>query len=288
MCRAISLVLAQALSLASLSACTQTLDFDAVSKGSSSGPSNYDGSKFSCATLSPPATFCDSFDGKSAADTWSATLVAPPGGGGIVADDSSSALTPPNSLLATLPVISMPGYAASVVQETFGSFEGKPMDVHVAFDMKVEQVDPRAGARILAFQFLFGSGGATYNQLVINLTSTGSNVSSVFTENLGGATQGTVTADIQHVPALNTWAHVTFDLAAFNPSGMANTAGQGNNAKVTIDGVTLFNAGLHYALMMNQPRLELGIPGVDTSSGVASQPWRVRYDNFQATLTLKP
>ncbi len=272
--------------LACLPACTQTLDFDAVSNGSS-GPAGYDPKAFSCATLSPPATFCDSFDSKSAADTWSATLVAPTGAGGLIADDNSSALSLPNSLLATVPVITMPGYTASIVQQTFGMFEGKAMDVHVAFDMKVDQVDPRAGARILAFQFLFGLGTATYNQLVINLTSTGSNVTSVFTENLGGATQGSVTADIAHAPEINTWAHVTFDLAVFNPSGSANTGAQGNNAKVTIDGVTLFNAGLHYPLMMNQPRLELGIPGVDTSSGVASQPWRVRFDNFQATLTPK-
>ena len=284
--RSIPLPVTRLLLALCLPACTQTLDFDAVSKGSN-GSSSYDPTKFSCAALSPPATFCDSFDSKAPADTWSAVLIAPPTGGGSVAGDSTSALTLPNSLLATVPAITTPGYTASIVQQTFGTFEGQAMDVHVAFDMKVELIDSRPSARILAFQFLFGLGTATYNQLVLNLASTGTNLTSVFTQNLGGATQGSVAGDIAHAPELNKWAHVTFDLAVFNPNGSANVAGQGNNAKVTIDGVTLFNAGLSFPLMLNQPRLELGIPGVDTSSGVGSQRWSVRFDNFQATLTPK-
>jgi hypothetical protein len=268
-----------------LPACTQTLDFDEVSNGSKG--SGYDPTKFSCAALSPPATFCDSFDGKSPAETWSALLIAPANGGGAVSGDSSFSLTPPNSLLVSVPGVATPGYTASAVQRTFGTFEGKPMDVHVEFDMKVEQVDPRAGARVLAFQFLFGLGTAVYDQLVLNLTSTGANVTSQFTQNLGGTAQGTFAGDILHAPALDKWVHVTFDLAVFNPNGAANTAGLGNNAKLKIDQETLFDAGLMFPLHMNQPRLELGIPGVDTSAGVETKPWRVRFDNFQATLTPK-
>ncbi len=254
--------------------CTQSLDFDSVSNGSNQSSN----SKFSCAALSPAPTFCDDFDGKPPLEVWSAVPISPAVGGGAVAGNNVFALSPPNSLLATTAGAAAGTYVSSAAQQTFNAFEGKPMDAHISFDMMVETIDPTPGARIVAFQFLFGPL-TQYNQLVINLSSTGTAVTSQFTENLGGAMQATTKGDTQHVPELKKWVHVTFDLEVFNPSG------QGNNAKVTVDSVTLFDTGLHYQLYRDQPRLEVGVPWVDTT--VPTQPWGIRYDNFQATLSEK-
>jgi len=213
-------------------------------------------------------------------------VLSPAGAGGTIAGDSAQYETTPNSLLATVPAFPTAppgGYVASIMQESFSSFEGMPISVHVAFDMFVEQVDNHAGARIMAFQFLFGLGDATFNQLVINVTSTGPNVTTVFSENLGGKGMGSMGGDAQHVPDVGHWGHVVFDLQAYNPSGMSDSAGRGNTVKVTIDNTVLFNGALKYPLYKDKPRIELGIPYVDTS--IATQPWRMRYDNFQATLT---
>lgn len=272
MCRTL---LAQVATLAStlLLGCTQTLDFDSVSNGASQ-----DSAKFSCATLTPAPTFCDDFDGKPPLEVWSKVAITPAGGGANVAGNSTFSLSPPNSLLATTGANPAGTYVSSAAQKTFAGFEGKPMDAHISFDMLVENVDPTPGARVIAFQFLFGPS-TQYNQLVINLTSTGTGVTSQFTDNLGGTMPATTSGDTQHVPEINQWVHVSFDLAVFNPSG------QGNNAKVTIDSVSLFDTGLHYALLRDQPRLELGVPWVDST--LATRGWAIRYDNFQATLSEK-
>lgn len=262
------------LASASLLGCTQTLDFDSVSNGTTqSSPST-----FKCATLDPQPTFCDDFDGLPPLQVWSAVPISPATGGGRVSGDTLFSVSAPASLLATTAATAAGVYVSSAAQKTFNDFEGKPVDVRIAFDMLVESMDPTPGARVVAFQFLFGPL-AQYNQLVINLTSTGAGVSSQFTENLGGAMQGTTKGDTQQVPAVKKWVHVTFDLEVFNPSG------QGNNAKVTVDGVKLFDSGLHYPLYRDQPRLEIGVPWVDTT--VTTQPWAIRYDNFQATLSEK-
>jgi hypothetical protein len=259
---------------ASLCACTQTLDFDAVT-GKRSSPSSDSPEGFSCAMQSPEPTFCDDFDGDRPAKKWSSVIVSPSDGKGVVESRDDEALSEPRSLVASVPGSfgSDVDYAASALSRTFAAFEGIPIRVRVSFDMRIEAFDATANAHVIAFQFLFGSAD-DYNQLVLNLESRKRSVAAQFTETVGPAfaQRG---GDYENTPELGEWAHVELELDAKNPLGKAN--GAKNRLTLLVDDVKLFDDDLSFDLRGGTPRMELGIPWVD--SKLAQESWRIRYDN---------
>ena len=255
---------------ASLCACTQTLDFESVSGESRESPE-----AFSCAMQSPEPTFCDDFDGDRLTKKWSSVNVSPTEGKGVVEARDDDARSAPSSLVASVPGSfgSDVDYAASALSRTFAAFEGIPIRVHVSFDMRIEAFDSAANAHVIAFQFLFG-GADDYNQLVLNLESRKRAVAAQFTETVGPAFAQR-SGDYENTPEVGEWAHVEFELDARNPLGKPN--GAKNRLTLRVDGVELFDDDLSFDLRGGTPRMELGIPWVD--SKIAEEPWRIRYDN---------
>lgn len=255
------MVLISMVSAVFLAGCGQK-DFDELTTG-----------RFSCSSLDPAPTFCDDFDSETSTDTWNRLEVLPSGSGSVVVD-SDAALSRPNSLLASVTGADRGVYLRAAALKTFATYENTPIHVRISFDMMVEQIDPRMNARVIAFQFLFGDLQG-YNQLVLNLESTGTEVNSQFSEALG-PDPGTRVGDTKSVPNLNEWSHVEFELQVFNPQG------SGNNATLSIDSVELFKQALSYDLRAGVPRMELGIPWVDTNQ--AAEAWQIRYDNVRVDI----
>jgi hypothetical protein len=241
---------------------------------------------FSCAAVAPAATFCDDFERSNLVETWSWTYVSPetPPAGAIV-NDGQAARSGKGSLLAVVnDGVGPADYFAVIANKTFQQFEGKPIHVEVDFDLRVEQIDPGRGRRVMLFQFLFGTLAEGYGQLTLQLESSGLNAHARFIENdtvkpeAPGVVPPTLTVShaLKPVPNVNEWVHVRFTLDAVNPSG------PGNHASMVIDDTVLFDGALNYALRRLEPRIELGIPWVDTeliTDQDTSKIWRVRYDN---------
>lgn len=257
------------------SGCTQTLDFDATSSGGTGK------SVFSCTRDGVGAAFCDDFEGRSLQESWT-KLEFTPNSPGTITTDALDSLSPSHSML-----VSYVGRPAStdftqlVARKEFPDYASANISVVVTFDMKVEVVDTTSNARVSAFQFLFGNL-ESYNQLVLNLESRTTEVSSEFTENFGKPKTneyGTTPGGIRDVPNLGQWAHVRFELEVNQATGTSNTA------KLFIDDLKLFDGALAYALFGLTPRFELGIPYVNVEK--ATSPWTIRFDNVLATITRK-
>jgi hypothetical protein len=257
------------------SGCTQTLDFDATSREA--------GSKavFSCAKDGVGAAFCDDFEGRPLQESWT-KIEFTPNSPGTITIDSLDSLSPSHSMLASY--VGRPAstdFTQLVARKEFPDYASANIFVVVEFDMKVEVVDTTSNARVSAFQFLFGNA-AQYNQLVLNLESRTTEVSSEFTENFGkpGSNEyGTIPGGIRDVPNLSQWSHVRFELEVNQATGTNNTA------KLFIDDLKLFDGALMYALFGLTPRFELGIPYVNVTN--ATSPWNIRFDNVLATITRK-
>jgi hypothetical protein len=258
------------------SGCTQTLDFDATSSEASSRPT------FSCADHpSAMGVFCDDFEGKPLLESW--TSVGPSTGApGMITTDALDSLSPSHSMLVSYPGREAgAGFTALTALKQFPDFANTNISVVLEFDMKVEVIDATNDASVSAFQFLFGNADQ-YNQLVLNLRSRTTEVSSEFTENFGKPNTneyGTIPGGIRDVPNLGQWAHVRFELE------VNQAIGTNNAAKLFIDDVKLFDGALTYALFGLTPRMELGIPYVNVEK--PTTPWSIRFDNVLATVTRK-
>jgi hypothetical protein len=270
---------------ASCGACTQTLDFDSLSSGHAAIRPVHDAGSispehtFTCMD-EQDATFCDDFDTRAPDKTWTMVIVEPGNAGGYVkAEDNDDALSAPKSLLVSVPGKFDKGvsYAASALQRTFASYTGMHIRVNVAFDMRVEKFDSLAYARIIAFQFLYGDA-TSYNQLVYALESREDSIVSQFSESVGPAPKSRA-GDFENLPDLDEWVHVEFELNVANPEG------GGNRVTLTVDDVKLFDNELELYLRGGEPRMELGIPWVDSSK--ATEPWRIRYDNVLVNIEQK-
>jgi hypothetical protein len=262
-----ALKLLGALSLAA--GCSATIPFDDVSKGSGGGPDK----NFSCDDH-PDADFCDDFDSEPLADRWGAdALLVAPEGQGEIETSSSDAVSEPNALVATMNgMVSEGAYAACIASHRYQLYEDKAFHAHVSFAIKVEDFDSSQGVMISAFQFLLGSEVETepFNQLVFNIRSNGTSVSGLFTENIGGPSTDTHSGDPQSGPAISKWTQVEFDLWVSDPSG-----GGGNKATLKVGEKLLWDNKLKLDLFGGVPRMELGVPAIDTDS----DDWRIRYDN---------
>jgi hypothetical protein len=269
-----ALKLLGALSLAA--GCTASLPFDDVS--SDQDPFNeeigVEPAEFNCKDLEDRAgvEFCSDFSSSDWEDDWNSSVEVYPAGNGVVERTTEGAVrSDPGALLATVGgTYEGDVYAASFIKENFSAYKDKDFHARISFQMRVEEFDAEEPARITAFQFLMGDA-QKLSQLVLNLQSRGDGVAIQFTENNseGGFQQG----DFETI-GVGEWIEVVLILKVKNHDG------EGNSAKLYIDGEELFDAPLSYELFGLTPRMELGVPWVDTM--LATEEWQLRYDNVLA------
>ncbi len=252
--------------------CTQTLDFDSVSGGASSSAL--------CTGDNPARQFCDDFDGQSVGSIW---------GGieeqyGAVSNDSRASVSGTVSMLASSDGVDAGTIVRAVVKRAFPEHADSVVGIRASFDMRVDQFDPRAGAQIGAFALLFGPLD-NFNQLVLNVNSTGDDISVQLAENAVSVADPSSTEDNGYAvhgpfsePAPDTWTNIRVEVDVFKPDG------GGNQLRIFLDGEQKFNGPLVLDLKGAEPRLELGLTWVDTV-GTAADPWSVRYDNFVVEMT---
>jgi hypothetical protein len=267
--------------------CTSTLDFDAVSRGSSNGDGDGDSSgdpnSFSCDAMSPAPTFCDDFDHGDVDEVWESVVIAPEGmdNVGVLKNDGNASVSGDRSLLAIMNDGIKGDYVAVAATQSFAEFEGKAFRATIDFEMRVEQIDNTPDHFATVFQFLLGAD-PSYSQLVLSLVSKGEDVSSRFRENISepcppaGCTKD---HPFKNVPNLSEWAHVSFVLEQDDPGG------SDNHVTVKVDDAVLFDGKLAFDLHKENPRIELGVPWIDGKGEDKS--WRVRYDNVLVNITEK-
>ena len=279
-----------AFSAASLG-CSQGLDFDALSKDHDAAPSSAstagdagaasaDGSTSSeagktayCASLSPAPTFCDDFDTKPIGEQWDGVEDS----NGIVGIDTIAFDSAPSSLAAKSSASPSGQSIRSVTKKSFTEFTGKPITLRMSFALRVDQIDPKTSAQIVAFGVLFGEDG-NFNQVVLNLSSTGSGVVAQVSENAQGPTTSDngyeVHGPFDKRPSASDWTDVRIEIDVHNPTG------SGNSLRVYFDQVVQYDGALILPLKGGTPRIELGIGWANTPSA----PWSIRYDNVVVDL----
>ncbi len=260
-----------------LCGCSLALDFDATSKDSSAGSGGNGsggGSGAFCAQhMAPPAVFCDDFDSKPLGTVWPGVTAT----NGSATDDPGAAFSTPNSMLSVANGVAAGGSVRAVSTLSFPSYSNatKGYDLRTSFELRVDQFDSNSGAKNIAFSYLFGPDN-DFNQIVMNLVSTGTAVSIQVAEN--SQVFGASTSDYQLYgpfipkPATGEWMKVELDLDVVAPSG------SGNGLHVKLNEQDTFDTTLKFALKGGTPRLELGVGWVDST--VATQIWKVRYDDF--------
>jgi hypothetical protein len=269
-----------------LSACTSTLDFDAVSAGGSSSDDGFDEAAARAFTCDDhlDSAFCDDFEGPGFTENW-ARILAPEGMdvGSLDRDDNSS-LSGERSLLAIMNAGLSGDYVAVTALKDFEDFtsDDTPYVMQVDFDMRVEVTDATAEDRYATvFQVLLGENDQSgLNQLVLSLGSRGTDVGSWFRE--GEAKNGVYvddSRDFKSVPTIGDWTHVSFTLEVNNQTG------SGNRVKLVVSGVKLFDAELTYPLNAGGPRMELGVPWVKGDGG--DEAWRLRFENVLVNFSEK-
>jgi len=291
-----------------LCGCTSSLNFDDLSSGPDvedpgivadaampdaiatdagsvdGGVTAVDPATFSCASITPPATFCDDFEGEVPEDVWSDVVIAPmtPMPAGAIRQDTRDRRAGTRSLLAVAQEgIGPSSWFSIAAVQTFPRLL-QPARLTSEFDMKIEQIDPRPDQLAMAFQLIFGTQAEGYNQFTLQLESRGVDVSTRFVQNDYPASDSEVDPRSEFgqpssSPAINQWVHVTFRLEATNP------AGGGNRAFLQIDDRVLFDGPLAYDLRPLTPQIEIGVPWVDSTQITEqdrSRAWRVRFDNF--------
>jgi hypothetical protein len=249
--------------------CTFVLDFDAVTKGAptvQAGP-------IPCANRMPAPTFCDDFDNSGLSANW--TEFEKMHGDFVV--NSVQYVTPFYSFLSTVDDISALPPAEqlvrSVVKTSFPKYTGTKTKITMAFDVFVDTVDMKPGAKITAFSLLYGVSTAFY-QLTLNLSSTVGAASFIVTEYTFPSNFAT-THGASPIK-LATWTNVRVELTVNDPAGM------GNDIAVFLDDVRQNSPTdqLKAPLIADVPRMELGIGYMDPMLGTGA--WKVRYDNFVA------
>jgi hypothetical protein len=222
---------------------------------------------FSCANHAG-AIFCDDFDTSPLAAHWSGVEIIP-SGNGVVEARSDDARSEPNTLVASIggSYDDDPTYAATLVRQSLASLAGEPYRARISFQLKVDEFDAAPRARVSVFQLLFGDL-EDLSMLTLNLESTGGAVAAQFTEsNLAG---GFSFGDLVPIDS-GEWVQVSLTLDITSPNGGRN------RVALTLDDRVVTDVELTHDLPDLAPRLELGLPWVDTTR--ATEPWQVRFDN---------
>jgi hypothetical protein len=251
--------------------CTQLLDFDAVSKGApGQGGPNAD---IACSLRYPAPIFCDDFDGAPISDKWNDVEIK---NAKMLLVDNATYRSSPDSLVSEVLGITTADQVRSVVKTSFPPFTGVPAQLVIAFDVFVDVVDPKAGARIIAFALLYGDVNK-FHEFVLNLNSTGAKASGIFTEY-----SYPDNASFEHAvfaPTKAEWLNVRIEIEVHHPDGTDNAlriyVGDAQGHETQVNSPTDV---LRSPMLPALPRVELGIGWMDTTKGTS--PWVVRYDNF--------
>lgn len=255
-----------------------------------------DPAKFSCAAIQPAPTFCDDFESGSLS-MWGPRLIepetsVPPGS---IDLDSRAARSGHGSLVAVVdPAVPScgPCELAVCLQLPLHELQSH-QEVHIEFDMRVEEIDSHPGRRSALFQFYFGSPERGYSQHVLEVQSTGELTEAVLVEYATDGQSPQDTADpstftheheLQPGPPLNEWVHVEYVLDA------VDSTGSGNSLKLTVGDAVLATGPLFFSLRYQEPTLELGVPFVETadfSDADANGGWQVRFDNLLVRIEAK-
>jgi hypothetical protein len=249
-----------------LGGCSLVLDFDATSSQPDTS-----GAAFCGKHTQAPTEFCDDFDGEALGMKW--PLVEEMNG--TARADATAFTSSPNSLLSTAAGVMPNSRVRGVGIITFSKLKDRSIGLRISFNMRVEQFDATPGAKNIAFDFLYGPN-ADFNQIVLNLVSTGSAVSVQVAENAQKV--GDTTSQYQQYgpftikPTVGQWMKVEMDIDINQPVGL------GNKLSVRLDGQNAVETQLAIPLKGDTPRMELGLGWVDATA--ATQPWAVRYDDF--------
>jgi hypothetical protein len=255
-----------------------------------------DPAKFSCAAVKPAPAFCDDFESGSL-NMWGSTLIEPQTtmSPGSIDIDSHAARAGHGSLLAIVdPAVPTcgPCELAVCLQLPFSELSGH-QELHIDFDMRVEEIDSHPGRRSALFQFYFGNPERGYSQHILQVQSTGEQVEAVLVEydtdgqNPGDTTDPNVLTHehgLQAGPPLDEWVHVEYVLDAVDSSG------SGNSLKLTVGDEVLATGPLFFSLRYQEPMLELGVPFVETvdfSQSDSNGGWQVRFDNVLVRIEAK-
>jgi hypothetical protein len=226
-----------------------------------------------CSLRYPAPVFCDDFDGAPLSDKWNDVEVK---NAKLPVVDRTTAKSAPESLVSEVNAITATDQVRSVEKTSFAMWTGVPAQLVVAFDVFVDVIDPKAGARIIAFGLLYGDVNK-FHEFVLNLNSTGAKASGIFTEY-----SYPDNASFEHAvfsPTRAEWINVRIEIDVQHPDGTGNavriyvTDAQGQETQVNSP-----TDVLRSPMLAALPRVELGIGWMDTTKGTS--PWVVRYDNF--------
>lgn len=242
--------------------------------------------EFSCATVTPKPYFCDDFESLDLAGHWSDVTVNPadPAGGTLLID-SSTARAGKSSLLAEVAEgLSVCNNCIEVrAGFTLPNLHGR-IKLTAELDVRVEQIDPENGRRVVLFQVWWGTREAGFTQQTLQLWSSDGAAWAGLVEIATDPDRGDG-SEPEHHPAehhwqetslLSEWMHVVYELDVLDALGTASMA------KLTVGDLVLFNGPLSLPLQSGKAALEIGVPWVDMEwfgAEETSQAWRVRYDN---------
>jgi hypothetical protein len=272
----------------SFAAAGSTATVPAVDAGSSAPAVAADPAAFSCAKVSPKPYFCDDFESLALSSHWSDVEVYPtdPLPGGTIEIDGNAARAGHNSLLAEINegLSACDNCLELRAALTLPSLQG-PTKLSAEFDVRVEQIDPNEGRRIILFQLWWGTPEAGFTQHTMQLGSSGGNAWTGLVEIATDAqptdsneqpNQTSTDHQWQQTPVLSEWVHIVYALDVQDAIGTANVA------KLTVGDVVLFDGPLSFALPTAKAEMEIGVPWVDMESFQAqdtSKRWRIRFDN---------
>jgi hypothetical protein len=243
---------------------------------------------FSCANVSPKPFFCDDFESLALSSHWSDVEVDPSGPlpGGTIEIDSNASRAGQKSLLADV------NEGLRVCDDcielradlTLPSLQG-PTKLITEFDLRVEQIDPNEGRRIMLFQIWWGTPEEGFTEHTLQLQSSGGSIWTALVElategQAADSTEQPLQTQTEHqwqqTPALSAWVHVVYTLDVQDAIGTANLA------RLSVDNAVLFDGPLSFPLHNAKAQMEIGVPWLDMGlfrDQDTSKRWRIRYDN---------
>ena len=249
------------------SGCSLALDFDSTSKQPVKPQPTFCGEH-----STPPAIFCDDFDAEPLGTKWLKVERV----NGEATNDTGAATSAPNSLLSVADPVGVTGKVRAVSTVGFLELSSTKVGLRISFNMRVDQFDSAIGAKTNVFDFLYGSI-TDFNQVLVVLQSTGSEVSVTLAENPQKPPEPNNLyqeyGPFPVRPVQGQWMKVALDIDILNPIG------PGNSVRFALDDQMQLDTALLYPFKGQTPRLELGVGWVD-SEAMPSQTWAIRYDDF--------
>lgn len=242
---------------------------DAVGIDSPGVDSGSDASVPFCPSLSPPPTFCSSFDEASYLSGWGGSDVV----NGAIGRDTSTFTSAPASLRAAFAPPADGGTVNAAVSIDFGSFDSKPFTSKVGFDVRIEAAAPAGAFAVIGNALVVAGSGAPYLlQVVATPLADGASAALSLLEVRPGG--GTVEHAATQGLTVDRWSHleITVTIASLDTTG--------NAVKLVVDGKSAFDGPLVKSIGAGVPGATFGLSAVagDTTA------WALRYDNVTVDL----